>query len=101
MEDTKNIIIPRMIEFLQHSEIDKAKWNRCVARSLSPSIFADFGMLSLASPDWCALVSGDYQLVMPLIVRRKWGISYLCTPAFFSCGGLFADVPVEIGRAHV
>lgn len=84
-----------MIEFLQHSEIDKAKWNRCVARSLSPSVFADFGMLSLASPDWCALVSGDYQAVMPLIARRKWGISYLCTPIFFSCGGIFTDTPVD------
>lgn len=84
-----------MIEFLQHSEIDKAKWNRCVARSLSSSIFADFDMLSLASPDWYALVSGDYQSVMPLIARRKWGVSYLCTPTFFSCGGLFADAPVD------
>lgn len=84
-----------MIEFLQHSEIDKAKWNRCVARSLSPSVFADFEMLTLASPEWCALVSDDYRAVMPLVARRKWGVPYLCTPTFFSCGGIFTDLPVD------
>lgn len=84
-----------MIEFLQHSEIDKAKWNSCVARSLSPSVFADFDLLSLVSPHWCALVSGDYQAVMPLIVRQKWCVPYICTPTFFSCGGIFTDVPVD------
>lgn len=83
-----------MINFLSHNEIDKEKWNRCIKDSALPSIFANFEMLSLASSQWCALVEDDYRRVMPLVVRKKWGIPYICTPVFFSSGGVFSSTPV-------
>lgn len=38
---------------------------------------------------WEGLVWGDYEVVMPLIWRKKWGIAYFYQPAFFQQGGIF------------
>ena len=79
-----------MIRFYQHSEIDSIKWNGCIERSSFLTIFADYDLLSLVSPGWCALIEGDYEAVMPLPTRRKWGVSYVYTPFFISRLGVFA-----------
>lgn len=79
-----------MIRFYQHNEIDSIKWNDCIERSSFPTIFADYDLLSLVSPGWCALIDGDYEAVMPLPCRCKWGFSYVFTPFFISRLGLFA-----------
>ena len=79
-----------MIRFYQHNEIDSIQWNRCIEHSSFPTVFADYDLLSLVSPGWCALIEGDYEAVMPLPSRCKWGVSYVFTPFFISRLGLFA-----------
>ena len=79
-----------MIRFYQHNEIDPIKWNGCIEHSSFPTVFADYDLLSLVSPGWCALIEGDYEAVMPLPTRCKWGASYVYTPYFISRLGLFA-----------
>lgn len=43
------------------------------------------------SPGWNALVSGDYEWVMPLTGRKKWGLEYLYQPAFVAQAGVFGS----------
>jgi hypothetical protein len=38
---------------------------------------------------WDALVWGDYEFVMPLPVRKKWGIQYVYQPLFCQQLGIF------------
>lgn len=83
-----------MINYYKHSEIDKEKWERCIKTSLSTTIFADFDFLSLASPNWDALIQDDYEVVMPLPNRAKLGIHYIYTPFFFSRLGIFSASPL-------
>lgn len=79
-----------MIKFYQHTEIEKDKWNRCIAEATFKTIFAEYDFLTLASPNWVALVKGDYEYVMPLPVRSKLSIQYIYTPFFFSQLGIFS-----------
>lgn len=82
-----------MIRFCTHDEIDPIKWNGRIEHSSFPTVFADYDLLSLVSPDWCALILDDYEAVMPLPTRCKWGASYVYTPFFISRLGLFATAP--------
>lgn len=80
-----------MIKFYKHSEIDKESWNRCITTSSSSTIFADYDFLTLANPQWNALVEDDYQSVMPLPWRKKHGINYIYNPFFYSRLGIFSQ----------
>lgn len=79
-----------MIRFLEHSEIDKDRWNKAVSEASNSTIFVDFDFLSIGCPDWCALVEDDYQSIMPLPVRSKLSIKYIFVPFFYSRMGIFS-----------
>jgi hypothetical protein len=82
-----------MITFLEHKQIDPIKWNAAVERSPAATLFAHYEWLTIANPTWSALVEGDYEAVMPLPNRSKWGILYyIYTPYFLSRLGLFAPL---------
>ncbi|MDR2980382.1 MAG: GNAT family N-acetyltransferase [Bacteroidales bacterium] len=55
------------------------------------TIFAEYDFLTIACPDWHALVMGNYEYVMPLPTKAKLGIKYIYTPPFFSRLGIFSD----------
>lgn len=80
-----------MIRFYSHSEIDPVKWNACVEHSIFPTLFADYHLLSLVAPEWGALIMNDFEAVMPLPFKSKWGISYIYTPYFVSRLGVFSQ----------
>ena len=79
-----------MIRFYQHDEVDKAKWNRCVEASPAATVFADYDFLSVANPQWSALVMDDYAAVMPLPWRKKFGFRYVYNPFYCSRSGVFS-----------
>jgi hypothetical protein len=43
------------------------------------------------APNWSALVLGDYEAVMPLPLRQKWGVSYIYKPGFMASLGVFGQ----------
>lgn len=77
------------IQYLQHDEIDKEKWNACIAASLNGLIYAYAWYLDAMAGDWDALVLNDYECVMPLPYRRKFGLYYLYHPFLMAQLGLF------------
>ena len=79
-----------MIKFYKHSEIDKERWNRCITTASASTIFANYDFLTIANPQWNALVEDDYQSVMPLPWRKKYGIHYIYNPFFYSRLGIFS-----------
>lgn len=84
----------KVIRFYQHDEVDKAKWNRCIETSEASTVFVDFDFLCLADPEWGALIKGDYEAVMPLPHRTKFGISYIFSPPFYFRFGVFSPAPL-------
>ena len=79
-----------MLHYLKHDEIDKVKWDNCISRSVNGHIYARSWYLDIVSPDWDALIEGDYEAVMPLTLKRKFGIFYLHQPYFTQQLGVFS-----------
>ena len=79
------------IEYLTYNNIDKQKWDDCIKRSINGLIYARSFYLDSMAANWDGLILGDYQAVMPLTWKTKWGIRYLYQPAFIQQGGIFYE----------
>ena len=77
-----------MIKYFLHNKIDLVKWDSCIDQSLNGIVYAKSYYLNNMSPDWNALILGDYEAVMPVTWRKKWQIKYLAQPAFTQQLGL-------------
>ena len=79
-----------VIQYIERDEIDTAKWNQVIESASNNAIYAYSWYLDTICEQWAALVLNDYDAVMPLPWRRKYGFHYLYTPAFCNPLGLFA-----------
>lgn len=79
------------VRYLKQHEIDKQKWDHCVENAENGLVYAYSFYLDAMSKKWDALVSGDYEHIMPLTWNRKYGISYLYQPPFCAQLGVFGN----------
>ena len=86
---------------LRHNEIDRIKWDATIAQSLCDLPYAYSWYLDVVCPMWEALVTDDYAYVMPLPLKKKWGISYLIHPIWVQQLGVFSakEITTEIFEA--
>ncbi len=82
------------VRYLKHKEIDCEKWDKCIDNALNGIIYSYSWYLDITSHYWDALIKGDYESVMPLPCRKKWGINYIYQPAFVQQLGVFSKKPV-------
>jgi hypothetical protein len=80
-----------MIRHLEHYQIDKKKWDRCLRQAPNALIYGASWYLDVVSPDWNALVEDDYTAVFPLTWRKKYSFHYLHQPFFTQQLGLFSS----------
>jgi lipid II:glycine glycyltransferase (peptidoglycan interpeptide bridge formation enzyme) len=83
------------IKYLSHVQIDKTKWDACIAQSFNTQLYAYSWYLDITSPGWEALVLDDYRAVFPLTIKRKF-IYYLYQPFFTQQLGLFCTQPQDL-----
>jgi len=86
----------KSLKYIKHENIDAEKWNRCIDESANCRVYAYDWHLDRTAVIWDALVWGDYEFVMPLPYRKKWGIKYLYQPLFSQQLGIFPNPPDEI-----
>ena len=79
-----------MIQYLSNQNIDRRKWDECIARSFNGIVYAYSWYLDIVSPGWDALVKDDYKSVMPLTWRKKYSVRYLYQPFFTQQLGVFS-----------
>ena len=84
------------IKYLSQKEIDKEKWDACIANAPNGLIYGYSFYLDCMAKYWDALVLGDYEIVMPLTWNRKYGFHYLYQPAFTASLGVFGKNLTEI-----
>ena len=86
---------------LRHNEIDRTRWDATIAQSLCDLPYAYSWYLDMVCPMWEALATEDYAYVMPLPLKKKWGISYLIHPIWVQQLGVFSaqEVTTEIFSA--
>jgi hypothetical protein len=86
------------IRHLQHKDIDYARWDECITQSHNQLTYAHSWYLDIVSPNWEALVTENYEFIMPLPIKRKYGIPYLVQPIFIQQLGVFSKhaIPKQI-----
>jgi len=88
------------IRYIQHEEVDKTKWDSCIAEAGNSLIYGYSWWLDHMSPGWHALVLNDYDAVMPLTWRKKYGIHYLYQPFCTAALGIFYKPGTIIALQH-
>ncbi len=88
------------IDRLQRAEIEDKKWNGCVHFAANAFPYGYTWYLDCLNVEWEGLVYGDYEMVFPLVHKKKWGIDYLYQPFFAQQLGLFATIPIDKRRMH-
>lgn len=79
-----------MISFLNRNEIDEARWNDCIRQSPSGLPYGYTWYLDSVSDQWDALMVDDYEVVFPLVWRKRFLIYYLFQPFFAQQLGAFS-----------
>lgn len=77
---------------LPHARIDKQKWDTCLDSLPVGNVYALSWYLDAVSPGWEAIVMElhhEYQVIMPLPVKQKWGFRYLSQPPYCQQLGVF------------
>lgn len=79
------------IQHLRHNAIDYEQWDNAITLSINQLGYAYSWYLDIVSPDWEALVTDNYEYVMPLPVKRKYGIPYMVQPVLTQQLGIFSS----------
>ena len=79
------------IQYLKNDEIDKQSWDHCIDAASNGRPYAYSVYLDHMSDNWDGLVLNDYEAVMPLPWKKKWGIHYLYQPFLTAQLGLFGN----------
>jgi hypothetical protein len=78
------------IRLLEHSQIDKARYDSIVMSSAYGTVYAMSWYLDAVSPEWMLLTTDDNRYIMPLPIKRKWGIKMALQPMFSQQLGVFS-----------
>ena len=79
------------IQYLKQGEIDKTKWDNCIAKSSNGLIYCYSFYLDHMAKQWDALIMNDYETVMPLAWNKKFGINYLYQPFLVAQSGIVGN----------
>jgi hypothetical protein len=82
-----------LLQVLQNNQIDRARWDACIAHSNEGVVYALSWYLDLVSPGWEGIIDeqqGKYSTVVPLPKGKKFGVSFLRQPLFCQQLGAFS-----------
>lgn len=77
------------VRYLKNTDIDRRLWDKTIRGSMPGLPYGYCRYLDIVSPGWNALVINNYESVMPLTWKRKYGIHYLYQPWFTQQLGIF------------
>lgn len=82
------------IRYLKRQEIDTARWDRCVTQAPNGWLYMQSFFLD-GLGDWDALVTEEYNYLMPLPKKKKFGFQYSYVPPFTGQLGVIGAGPVS------
>lgn len=78
-----------MIKRLKYTEIDFKKYENCIEDSVQKNFYARKEILDFLSGNWEILVYNDYEFVLPVPLKRKFGFQFVVMPLFCQQLGVF------------
>jgi hypothetical protein len=84
------------LTYLKHSEINKVRWDEALKSFPNALVYASTWYLdSVTNDQWDAIISSDYNWLMPIPLKKKMGVNYLPTPVFVQQLGIFGPEKVS------
>ena len=90
-----------IVTYKKNSEINKELWDKTISNAPNARIYALAWYLDAMCENWSAIVSADYNFIMPLPIRKKWGINYIFQPAFTQQLGIFSSKEITTEIADI
>jgi hypothetical protein len=85
------------IHYLQHQDIDKSLWDKCINLSVNGLVYPYSWYLDMVAVKWDALVLDDYKAVMPLPFRQRMGWLSVYQPRYAFQLGVFTGAHINPG----
>jgi len=79
-----------VIKYISYKNLDLIKYDQCIAGSFNLRIYAFSWYLNCVADKWDALVLNDYEAVMPLPKRKKYGLNYIYQVPWIQQLGVFS-----------
>ena len=79
------------VRHFPNAEIDRAAYDACVEAAPNGPVYGLSWWLDVVSPGWEVLVLDDYRAVLPLPVKRRYGVRFIDQPLFCQRIGLFSE----------
>lgn len=89
-----------MISFVENKNIDRSRWDNLISESRNGLIYSYSWFLDLVCENWDALIEDDYQFVLPLPRRKKFGIEYIFQPFYTNQFGVISTEEVSEGKVN-
>lgn len=80
-----------MIKKIPYSEIDFDKYEACINNALQKNFYAKKEILDFLCEKWELLIYGDYDFVMPIPIKNKFGFRVVLQPLFCQQLGVFSS----------
>lgn len=80
-----------MMKRLKYDEIDFGKYTKCLENSVQQNWYAKKEVLDELSGNWEILVYEDYKAVLPVPLKKKFGINFVIMPLFCQQLGVFSE----------
>jgi len=87
------------IDIVHSSKLDRTLWDHCVEADSDGLIYSYSWFLDAIAEEWFGLVVGDYKAVLPLPVKRKYGVQMIAMPAFMQRSDISGDANYIIQEA--
>jgi hypothetical protein len=84
-----------VIKYIERKHIDDNKWNSCIEKAFNGNLYGYSWFLDIVGNEWDALIENDYERVFPLVIRKKFGISYIYQPFFTQQLGLYSTIRLD------
>lgn len=78
-----------MIRRLKYSEIDFFRYQKCIEDAVQQNFYAKKEILDTLCEEWELLIFRDYEYVMPVPVKKKFGFKFVVMPLFCQQLGIF------------
>jgi len=81
------------IFYLSHFQINKTLYDKCIIEAIESNLYGFSWYLDIVSPNWGVIIFGNkenYQAVMPIPHRQKYGILHLVQPLFCQQLGVYS-----------
>ena len=77
------------IRYVLRRDIDQQLWDKCIDEAPNGLVYGYSAYLDCMADQWDGLVLNNYEAVMPLPYRKKFGIAYLYQPFLTAQLGIF------------